>query len=319
MIQKKTFLLEPTPMISKHIQGNIELLGLENNDLSVTLAPALGGKILSVFNKPLRKEFLWTNKNLTITRHETGADYDSNFLGAIDELLPNDLAETIDSIAYPDHGELWTTPLQYEITGEKIRLHGKMKLSGLYYSKTVSLLPDAPIIQLDYSIKNETNQTRHFLWKLHAALKIEAGDRLISSAKHAQVVDPEYSRFKKELTGFNWPSIENTDASIVPELNNTMDFFYLYDTSRAAMQMASANGEYLFSYDYDKKIFPYQWYFASYGAFLDHYTAILEPCTNMPMSVNEAKEKKQSAVLQAGETLETSVRIFAGEKKRYIS
>ena len=38
-------------------------------------------------------------------------------------------------------------------------------------------------------------------------------------------------------------------------------------------------------------------------------------CTNMPMSVNEAKEKGQCAVLAPGETLSTTVRIYAGEKR----
>jgi hypothetical protein len=39
----------------------------------------------------------------------------------------------------------------------------------------------------------------------------------------------------------------------------------------------------------------------------------------MPLSVNEAKEKNQCAVLEPGQELITSVRIFAGEKKDYIS
>jgi hypothetical protein len=112
---------------------------------------------------------------------------------------------------------------------------------------------------------------------------------------------------------------KNTDASIIPDDNNTMDFFYLYDIPQAEMQLISRDNKHLFSYSYDKKVFPYQWYFASYGGFLNHHTAILEPCTNMPLSVNEAKEKNQCVVLEPGQELITSVRIFAGEKKDYIS
>jgi hypothetical protein len=85
------------------------------------------------------------------------------------------------------------------------------------------------------------------------------------------------------------------------------------------MQLSSANGKDLFSYQYDQQVFPYQWWFASYGGFLGHYTAILEPCTNMPLSVNDALAKQQSASLLPGATLHTSVKIFAGEKKDYIS
>jgi hypothetical protein len=301
-------------MVLKSING-VDIFTIENGHLKVSVAPALGGKILSVFSKLLQREFLWINKNLEITAHRPGADYDSNFLGGIDELIPNDIPETIDGISYPDHGELWTTKLQHEIQGETIKVFGTLLLSGLHYSKTISL--DDSSVRLDYVIENNSGAQRHFLWKLHAALNIGAGDRLITSAKHGKVVDPAYSRFKKELEPFKWPYIENTDASVIPAKNGTMDFLYLYDTSKGEMQLLN-NQEQLFSYNYDKNVFPYEWLFASYGGFLDHYTAILEPCTNMPISVNEAKDMKQCAKLEPGGSLKTTVRIFAGEKKNYI-
>ena len=83
------------------------------------------------------------------------------------------------------------------------------------------------------------------------------------------------------------------------------------------MQLLSNNGQHVFSYRYDTNIFPYQWYFASYGGFLDHYTVILEPCTNMPISVNEATAKGQSAVLAPGQSLTATVQIYTGEKINY--
>ena len=178
--------------ISQTIENDIEISTLESNQLKVSIAPALGGKILGIFNKPLMKEFLWVNKNLPLKTNISGADYDSNFMGAIDELIPNDLPEKINSIDYPDHGELWTTALQYEQAGNKISVHGKLALCGLYYNKTVHLDDEYPIIRLDYNIKNETGHQRHFLWKLHAALNIAPGDKLLSPASCGKVADPEY-------------------------------------------------------------------------------------------------------------------------------
>jgi len=299
-------------MFSKTITNGIEILTLETDHLTCSVAPALGGKILNLYNKHLNKEFLWINSNLRLQMQERGADYDSNFLGGIDELVPNDMAENIDGIDYPDHGELWTTPLEYSQLQDKITVHGNLVLSGLHYSKTIYADADSPVLYMDYAIKNTTNQQRHFLWKLHAALRIEAGDQLLTDAKHGQVVDPAYSRFK-DTTPFEWTIIEGVDASAVPPKTDAMDFFYLYDIKNGEMQLLSNRGKHVFSYQYDAKVFPYQWYFASYGGFFDHYTAILEPCTNMPMSVNEAKEMGQCAVLEPGEILNTTVRIYAGE------
>ena len=92
-----------------------------------------------------------------------------------------------------------------------------------------------------------------------------------------------------------------------------MDFFYLYDITEPEMKLEGVDGS-LFSYKYDKKIFPYQWYFASYGGFLNHYTAVLEPCSSMPLSVTEAIRAGQCSVLEPGEEINTTVHIYAGEK-----
>jgi len=292
--------------------NEVEIFTGENDHIKFEIAPALGGKILSVFNKHLNKEFLWRNKNLLPEIHKPGADYDTNFYGGIDELIPNDIPENIDGIDYPDHGELWTTQLGYELNKDNISVQGKLKLSGLHYKKTVFFETNVPMIRLEYRIKNESDFQRNFLWKLHAALVIEGGDRLVTSAQKARAIDPVYSRFSN-MDEFNWPLIENTDASIVPAKNNSMDFFYLYDIKQSEMKFSSGNGNYLFSYRYDKKIFPYQWYFASYGGFLNHYTTILEPCSSMPLSVNEAKRMSQCTVLEPGEEINTVVYIYAGE------
>jgi len=304
--------------ISIDKKNGLDIVTIGNDLLQLSIVPALGGKITSLFNKILQKEFLWTNKNLPLKMNKPGDDYDSNFFGGIDELLPNDIPETIDGISYPDHGELWTHPLVHEFSDNKLKLSGRLGLSGIAYTKTIHLSPDSPIVHLDYRLINTAKETRNFLWKLHAALKVEQGDKLVTSAAHAKVVDPQYSRFNK-TNEFRWPLIEGTDASIVPGKNNKMDFFYLYDIFTPEMQLLSKDEKTLFAYSYDAKVFPYQWYFASYGGFLDHYTVILEPCTTMPISIAEALEKKQCSILQAGEELVTSVKIFAGEKKYYIS
>lgn len=299
-------------IISHKYINNIKVLTGENDYIKFETVPAAGGKIISVYNKKLKKEFLWRNENLQLNILQAGDDYDANFYGGIDELIPNDIPEIIDGISYPDHGELWTTSLQDEIKEDKISMFGLLELSQLKYQKKISLDNNAPVICLEYTICNQSTSERNFLWKLHAALKIEGGEQLITSAKKAKAVDPDYSRFKN-MNEFNWSVIEDTDASIVPERNNSVDFFYLYNIAEAEMSLMNAKSNDVFRYSYDKNIFPYQWYFASYGGFLNHYTAILEPATAMPISVNDARRLQQSTSLKPGEILQTMVTIYAGE------
>ena len=153
-------------IISRKEINNVEVIAGENNHIRFEIAPAAGGKIISVYNKKLKKEFLWRNTNLQFETHKSGADYDSNFFGGIDELIPNDIPENVDGIDYPDHGELWTTALEYELVKDTISVFGKLKLSGLYYKKTISLDTDSPAINLQYTIRNESDFTRIFFMEV---------------------------------------------------------------------------------------------------------------------------------------------------------
>ena len=292
-------------------RDGILIIRAENEHIAFEIAPQIGGRITSVYNKDLEKEFLWHNQNLNLTENQAGADYDSNFWGGIDELIPNDIPETVDSITYPDHGELWTAVLEFEVNEDNISVFGLLPLSGLYYKKTIFLPASEPVIRMKYEIRNDSGATRHFLWKLHAAIQIAEGDRLISSARKSRAVDVNASRIKSEAE-FAWPHIQSNDASKVPAYDDTMDFFYLYDIEKPEMGTLSNAEKHLFEYKYDPQVFPYQWYFASYGQFNEHYTAILEPASAMPVSVNEAKDLNQCTVLAPGEKIGTEVRIYAG-------
>ena len=300
-------------LISYSRLDDLDIVFGENDYLKFGLAPAAGGKIVSIFNKTLQREFLWTQEGLPLRKLSPGTEYDPHFYGGMDELLPNDIPENIDGIDYPDHGELWTTSLEQTVSEECIAVFGKLSLSRLYYKKNIRLDKSSPVIYLDYLIRNESDSIKKFLWKLHPAVRIETGDELVSSAQFAKVVDPAYSRFKNQEP-FQWPWIEGTNASIVPDKGSEIDFFFLWEAKMPEMNFVSGKKKYQFNIQYDQNIFPYQWYFASYGGFMNLYTAVLEPCSCMPLSVNEAAQLGQCSILKPGEEIVTTVRIFAGEK-----
>ncbi|GAA4443257.1 hypothetical protein GCM10023091_31480 [Ravibacter arvi] len=301
-------------MIFRKEENGIVLLVIENDRIRAELAPALGGKFTSVYNKILGREFLWHNTALQLEKSAPGADYEDNFWGGIDELIPNDVPENVDGIDYPDHGELWTTELEATLENGKVGLWGVLPKSGLYYLKEVSVVDGKPEIRVRYVIRNTADASRSFLWKLHAALRISPGDRVVSNAKAARIVYPQSSRFSFQGE-FPWPQIEGQNASIVPPKDGSMDFFYLYRETTGAMSMFSEGDRLQFRYEYDPAVFPYQWYFASFGQFRDHYTAILEPATAMPFSVNEAAAQGQCTVLKPGEEIVTTVTIYAGKSQ----
>jgi len=292
----------------------VPIIRLESDALRVDVAPGVGGRVVSLVEKSGGHEFLWRNRSLRLEHLSSGSEYDPNFYGGIDELLPNDLPEEINGVPCPDHGELWTLPLSWECEREQLKLVGTLPRFGLQYERRMSLRADGPFLDLDYRISNPTAYTRHFLWKLHAALAVEAGDIIDCPARQAQVVDLSYSRFSS-VAPFAWPEIEGKFANVIPPADGTMDFFYLFDFPAERGCMAWRREGLEFAYHFDTRVFPYAWMFASYGGFLGHYTVVLEPCTAMPVSVNDAARKSQCSMLKPGETLETRVSIRAGRLK----
>lgn len=290
----------------------VPIVRLENASLRVDVAPTVGGRVISLIDKATGYEFLWRNTRLKLEKLPPGSPYDPNFYGGIDELIPNDIPEPLNGVDSPDHGELWTTALEGTIEGESLVLAGSLPLCGLRYWRRMTLRGDSPYLDVDYRIENGAGQRRIFLWKLHAALAIAPGDRIECPARTARVVDPQWSRWRT-LDPFAWPMVEGQRADVIPPNDNTVDFLFLYDLREGRMAWRSATMGLTFAYTFDVNIFPYAWYFASYGGFDGHYTAILEPCTTMPLSVNEAAQLGQCSALEPGQRIETRVTIYAGK------
>lgn len=322
------------------IEG-LEAVTLESDLLRAVIVPAVGGRVISLLHKPTGHEFLWRNPTIRLAQLPPGSEYDPNFYGGIDELLPNDLPETVAGVALPDHGELWTLPLddhiefqattpiskvgislipfritrsgehESQITGAWLCMNGVLPVSQFGYERWASVLPDRPELVSVYRITNLSNRRQPVLWKLHAALNITPGDIIICPAKTARVVDPDYTRWKT-LEPFAWPHIDDARADVIPESDGTVDFLYLYDLEEGRIGWERPSANLRFEYRFDTRIFPFAWYFGSYGGFMGHTTAILEPCTTMPISVNDAAESGTCLWLDPQEEVSTTISIYAG-------
>lgn len=290
-------------MVVPRREGAVDLVLLENDLARAVVAPGIGGRVVSLVHRPSGREFLWRNSGLELERCAPGSEYDPNFYGGMDELLPCDIPETIDGIEYPDHGELWTLPLDREITGERLLMAGRLPRSGLTYSRTVML--EGNRLVSDYSIGNPNDEARVFLWKLHGALAVRPGDRVVCPAATARVADPQWSR-RRSTEPFAWPFADGVDFSLVPPADGATDFLYLSDLSEGRMALHATDGARI-ECDFDLAVFPCAWYFASHGGLDGAVTAILEPCTTMPISVNEAAGGDVCARLEPGDRIETTV------------
>jgi hypothetical protein len=299
------------PIFHTRPRDGLPIVGLESDWLCVKVAPGVGGRIVSLRDRKSGYEFLWRNQALRLERKAPGSPYDPHFYGGIDELLPNDLAESWDGLTGLDHGELWTSSLDWKIANDRLILSGTLPGCGLEYERSMQLSENRPCFEFTYRIRNGSQCRRRFLWKLHAALTVEEGDVMDCPARFGQVVDPAWSRFKNTAP-FPWPMMDGGQANVVPPANGTMDFFYLYELRSGQVAWRRPRSDLVFGYRFDLATFPYCWLFASYGGFEGHYTVVLEPCTAMPLSVAEAARLNQCSILEPGAVLETRVELWAG-------
>ena len=267
---------------------------LENSLLRIEVDPEHGGRVTSFFSKANQTEFLWYDPSRLPVN--PALDYDGNFAGGMDELVPCDLPEH----GFPDHGELWTQTLQATFDQDRLVLEGRLPKCGLYYKRTMSV--NNNYIISNYLLQNLTSRPLDFMWKLHAAWAIAPGDRLAVPASCFQAADPgDWSKAATALP-VRW-----NGSYDVPAMDGTSDFFYLTDLSNGSMELHRRDGQ-CFRCDFDTAVFPCAWVFASFGRLNGSRTLIMEPCTNYPVSLDDAVKAHCCARLDPGGLLSTEVR-----------
>lgn len=271
---------------------------LQNRETKITLLPEYGGKISSWIKLPEQREYLWFSPELAAKYDPTG-EYDPQFCGGIDELLPSDLPETVDGILYPDHGELWRTKLDFiRLNNTSAILSGELPVSGLSYRREMYL--DGRILQSKVAIRNHTDTPRYFMWKLHAAFPVRKGDQVVLNAGVMQAADVAWSLLPDACPR------QFGGVYTVPEPDGGSEFLYLTDLRKGEMCLNRVDGGSVIC-RFDRQIFSCAWLFASYGKLNGSKTIVLEPCTNYPALIAEARHGNCCAKLQGHQSLETTI------------
>ena len=191
---------------------------LENRHIRVVILPEAGAKIWQITHKPTDTDVLWNNPRMPPARLPMNSRYDDVWSGGWDELFPNDEAAPIDGEAYPDHGEVWTSPWHAEpfATRDEVGVHLKLvtPISAIRLEKTIRVRRDSSRIAFRHSLSNPGFAPFHFLWKLHPALAVTAQHRIDFPAMKV-ILEPG---FPGTLGGaqplFEWPYAELNGASI---------------------------------------------------------------------------------------------------------
>jgi hypothetical protein len=127
-------------------------------------------------------------------------------------------------------------------------------------------------------------------------------------------VDPAFSTVLPSGDGFEWPvplaTGELVDLRQIPPASSGLqEFVYVRDLPHGWCGVEDSQRCATLRMNFDVNAFPYVWLFLTYGGWRNLYTAVLEPCSNMPKQLADAVRVGQAALLMPGQEFVTTVSV----------
>lgn len=293
--------------------NKLKTIVIENESLRAIVMPELGAKLWQLHYKSSGTDLLWHNPKLEPQWVAQNSVYDDVFFGGWDELYPNDEAEVIEGKAFPDHGEIWSMPWEYDVVksdSDEVVLHlwVDTPIGQSRVEKWITLRSDEAKLRFTHKITNLSSKPQPFLWKLHAAVRVDEHSRIDLPAESVYIEDFGEPRTGKTKMEYRWPFAEGHDMRKVPVASSGIaEFQYATEMKDGWCALTHTKERLSFGLAYDGSVLPSCWLFASYGGWQDINAVVLEPCTGYPVSVPAGIENQTHQTLKPGEAIQCEV------------
>lgn len=294
-------------------------LTLANPKVSFTLVPELGGRVWEATDLARGRQWIWHRDDVPLAAAAPGSSYDDMWAGGWEELFPNDAAGEFEGRMLLDHGSWWTTAWIVDGTSEGaegvIRLIAETDAPRTRCTKEFRLAADSDTIHVTYRIESREAESFHFLFKQHLPVALTPACRLVLPGGRVTPVDSAFSMLLAPSQDLAWPigpgrDGGSADLSVVPPRSSgTREFIYVADLPEGWCGVDDHARSASLRMSYERHDFPYVWLFLTYGGWRDCYTAVLEPCTNMPKDLASAVKTGRSAHLTPDGVFETRVSV----------
>ena len=307
--------------VSRGSVAGFETVVLESGQVRAVIVPSLGGRVWELEDRVRGRQWIWQRADVPLAASAPGDAYDDVWAGGWEELFPNDAPGRFEGRTLPDHGEWWTMAWDVvEASGDVVRLSAQSSVVQALCSKDFRLASDQARLTVSYRIRSLERRPFHFLFKQHLPVKLTPACRLILPGGRVRAVDPSFGSLLPGPGPFEWPLAKSstgaiTDLRVVPSRSRELrEFVYVTHLPQSWCGIEDREQNASLCLTFDARTLPFVWLFLSYGGWRDTYTAVLEPCTNMPKDLQEAVRLGQSACLHPREEFATTVSVALADR-----
>jgi len=308
--------------VSRGEVSGFESYVLENSRVRAVVIPSLGGRIWEVVDRIRDRQWIWHREDVGLAVQAAGSNYDDVWAGGWEELFPNDAPCHFEGRALPDHGEWWTAAWTLAEASQgaeaKVRLVCESRIRRALCTKEIRLPAEVGTIDVSYRIQSLEQEPFHFLFKQHLPVALSPGCALVLPGGRVTAVDPAFGTVLGGAGPFEWPDAgvrggQPVNLSGIPTRSSTgREFVYVAELPEGWCGMDDRARGASLRLTFDRTKLPFVWLFLSYGGWRGCYTAVLEPCTNMPKDLATAVRGGQSARLSPGGVFDTRVSLTLG-------
>lgn len=294
-----------------HMHSDLNSHVLTEGRISVTVIPALGGRITSLIDLKVGREWLWRNHHNPLQPVPPGAEYDSVWQGGFEELFPSDAPMIQGDLNIPDHGELWTAAWDVtESSGSSLTMSIVGPVTGVEVSKELTVSESA--LQIKYQLQHNGDADLPFLFKLHPAFAIDEHCRIDMPGGLVEKVESGFGNLIPDGSEEGWPTSADL-ARCRPWSSETNEFVYVSELPEGRCGLTDLQRESWVRLGFSREQFPFCWLFLTYGGWRRHNVVVLEPCSNYPKDLEEAIAHGTHARLRPGELQSYEVAVSVGD------
>lgn len=304
-------------MIYKHVFKGIECIILENKTLKIVVLPSIGGKIASIYNKEKDFELLFQNKNNEYIHPKLNDNFAEFDASGFDDAFPTiDISEISycgRKIIYPDHGEIWSSSLDYKLSDNDVELFVQSSILPYSYKKTISLNNEN--LNIVYHIENTGSEPFPCIWAMHCLVNCEENMELTFPKGTTEILNVQDSiNLGKKNTSHQYPltkDVSNQDYYLnkvyKKSCNNTEKYYVNGEVTEGKCSIYYPDHNILYCVKFDVDKMPYLGFWVTEGGFRGDYNCAFEPTNGFYDGIETAKNSKNLFYLSPDKPLDFTI------------